>query len=146
MFWFRLANNNNKIISNLSKIIVFLKRRKFGIDIPIGTKIGYGFYIGHGGPIIISPTTKIGNNCNVSQYTSIGSNKNSAANIGNNVYIGPNVCIIENIIIEDNVTIGAGSIVTKNIPKDATVAGNYAKILNYNDPGKFIKNRWEFLL
>jgi len=145
MFWFRWSQSNIKRISSFSKIILLLKNRKFGIDIPYSTKIGYGFYIGHGGPVIISPTAIIGNNCNISQYTTIGSNKDKAAVIGDNVYLGPSVCIVENIIIEDNVTIGAGSVVTKNIPSNATVAGNYAKILNYNEPGKFIKNRWELL-
>lgn len=84
----------------------------------------------------------IGNNCNLSQFVTIGSNEGKAATIGNNVYIGPNVCIVENVKIGDNVTIGAGSIVTKDIPNNATVAGNYAKVLNYNNPGRYIKNKW----
>lgn len=84
----------------------------------------------------------IGNNCNLSQFVTIGSNEGKAAIIGNNVYIGPNVCIVENIKIGDNVTIGAGSVVTKDIPNNATVAGNYAKILNYNNSGRYIQNKW----
>lgn len=41
-----------------------------------------------------------------------------------------------------NVTIGAGSVVTKSIPDNATAVGNYARVINYNNPGIFIKNRW----
>ena len=67
-----------------------------------------------------------------------------AANIGDNVYIGPNVCIVEDVIIGNNVTIGTGSVVTKSIPDNATVAGNYAKVLNYNNPGRFIKRKYEY--
>lgn len=142
MFWFRLAQSRIFFISSISKMIVFFKRRSYQIDIPVGTKIGYGFYIGHGGPIIISPTAIFGNNCNVSQFTSIGSNNNNAAKIGNNVYIGPNVCIVENVSIGDNVTIGAGSIVTKDIPMNATAAGNYAKVFHYHNAATFIHNKW----
>lgn len=107
------------------------------------TDIGYGLYIGHNGPIVINPTTKIGNNCNLSQFTSIGSNMGKAAVIGDNVYIGPNVCVVEDVIIGDNVTIGAGSVVTKDIPSNATAVGNYAKVINYNNPGRFINNQWK---
>ncbi len=120
-----------------------LNRTKRFIQILPGTKIGYGLYIGHGGPVLVHPTAVIGNNCNLSQFTSIGSNEKHAATIGDNVYIGPNVCIVEDVKIGNNVTIGAGSVVTKDIPDNATAAGNYAKVLNYNDPGRYILNRWE---
>lgn len=112
------------------------------IKISPKTKIGYGLYIGHGGPIVVNPTAVIGNNCNLSQFTTIGSNKSKAAVIGDNVYIGPNVCVVENVKIGNNVTIGAGSVVTKDIPDNATAAGNYAKVLNYNNPGRFVNRRW----
>lgn len=91
------------------------------IQIHYKTKIGYGLYLGHPCAIVINPT----------------------AIIGDNVYIGPNLVIIEDVTIGDNATIGAGSVVTKNIPKNATACGNYAKVINYNNPGKYVKNRWK---
>lgn len=90
----------------------------------MSTKIGYGLYIAHGGPVVINENAIIGSNCNLSQFVTIGANNGKAAVIGNNV------------------TIGAGSVVTKDIPDNATVAGNYAKVLNHNNPGRYIKNRW----
>ena len=117
-------------------------RNKQVIQLPRKTKVGYGLYIGHNGPIVINPTTVIGNNVNLSQFTTIGSNKGNAAHIGDNVYIGPNVCIVEDVKIGNNVTIGAGSVVTKDIPDNATAVGNYAKVISYSNPGQFIKNKW----
>ena len=73
----------------------------------------------------------------------IGAIDGDAAEIGDNVYIGPNCCLIEHVRIGDNVTIGAGSVVTHDIPDNATAAGNYAKVLNYNRPGKYVENRWD---
>lgn len=117
-------------------------RTKQSIQIPRQTKIGYGLYIGHGGPVVVNQTAVIGNNVNLSQFTTIGSNRRHAAVIGDNVYIGPSVCIVENVTIGNNVTIGAGSVVTKSIPDNATAVGNYAKVINYNNPGRFVNKRW----
>lgn len=120
-----------------------LNRTKKQIVLPRTTKVGYGLYIGHGGPIVVNPTAIIGNNVNLSQFTTIGSNKNKAATIGDNTYIGPNVCIVEDVVIGNNVTIGAGSVVTKSIPDNATAVGNYAKVINYNNPGRYVNRRWD---
>lgn len=139
--WFRLASTNNKL-SLIARVVHRHKSIKYGIQIPRTTKIGYGLYIGHGGPLIINPTAVLGNNVNLSQYSTIGSNDGLAAIIGDNVYIGPNVCIIEHVKIGDNVIIGAGSVVTKDIPSNSTAAGNYAKVLNNNPNLKYIHNRW----
>jgi len=67
-----------------------INRTKRYIQLPRNTKIDYGLYIGHGGPIVINKTTIIGNNCNLSQFTTIGANDGKAAVIGDNTYIGPN--------------------------------------------------------
>ena len=125
------------------KILWKLNRTKHSIRIPLNTRIGYGLFISHGGPVVVNPTAVIGNNCNLSQFSTIGSNENHAAIIGDNTYIGPNVCIVEDVTIGSNVTIGAGSVVTKDIPDNATAAGNYAKVLNYNNPGRYIQNPWK---
>ena len=52
--------------------------------------------------------------------------------IGNNVKIGCNVCVIGGVHIGNNVVIGAGSVVVKDVPDNAVVAGNPAKIIKYN--------------
>ena len=46
--------------------------------------------------------------------------------IGNNVRIGSNATILP-VNIGDNVIIGAGSVVTKDVPANSTVKGNPAK-------------------
>ena len=45
-------------------------------------------------------------------------------------------------MIGNNVTIGAGSVVTKDLPDNSTCAGNYAKVLNYNNPSRYIQNKY----
>jgi galactoside O-acetyltransferase len=49
--------------------------------------------------------------------------------IGNNVWIGGGVHVMPGVIIGDNSVIGAGSIVTKDIPSDVIAVGNPCKVL-----------------
>lgn len=51
--------------------------------------------------------------------------------IGDNVSLGCNVTIIGGVHIGNNVTIGAGSVVVKDVPDNCVVAGNPAKIIRY---------------
>lgn len=138
-FWLRLASRRNPLFP----IALLMHKRmttKYGVQIPRTCQIGYGFYIGHGIGIVINPGTKIGNNVNISQFLTIGSNKGTPATIGDNVYIGPNVCIVEDVKIGNNSTIGAGSVVVKDIPEGATAAGVPAKVISYNNQAIYIKN------
>ncbi len=50
--------------------------------------------------------------------------------IGNNVFIGMRVMILPNVNIGDNCVIGAGSIITKDIPSNSVVAGIPGKVIN----------------
>lgn len=46
-----------------------------------------------------------------------------------NVWFGGNCVVLPGVTIGNNVVVGAGSVVTKDIPDDAVVAGNPARIL-----------------
>jgi acetyltransferase len=119
---------------------------KYNLLIASSTKIGYGLFIGHPSGIIVNHTAVIGNNVNLSQFTTIGSNENRAAVIGDNVYIGPSVCLIENVHIGNNATIGAGSIVTKDVLENTVVAGNPAKEITAKvNPGGYIRNKYRYI-
>jgi len=61
------------------------------------------------------------------------------ATVKRNVSIGANSTILPGIIIEENSLIGAGSVVTKDIPKNSVVTGNPAKIVKKIDDLKCIK-------
>jgi len=49
--------------------------------------------------------------------------------IGNNVFIGCNCLILKGVHIGDNSVIGAGSVVTKDVPNNCIAAGNPATIV-----------------
>jgi acetyltransferase-like isoleucine patch superfamily enzyme len=49
--------------------------------------------------------------------------------------VGSGATILCNINIGENAIVGAGSVVTKDVPPNAIVAGNPAKVLRYIDTG-----------
>lgn len=111
--------------------------------------IGSGTYIGEyqnirasGGAIVI------GRNCSISQHISmIASNhgialgqdiskqkwdtEKAGITIGDDVWIGANCVILPGVHIHNGAVIGAGSVVTKDIPANAIAVGNPAKIIKY---------------
>ncbi len=56
--------------------------------------------------------------------------------IGDRVWIGANVTILKGITIGDDAVIGAGSVVTKDIPEQAIAVGNPAKVLRIKSQEK----------
>lgn len=69
---------------------------------------------------------------------------NAPVKIGKNCWLGAGVIIIPGITIGDNTVIGAGSVVTKDIPSNVVAVGNPCKVLreiNENDRKYYFKDR-----
>lgn len=115
----------------------------FYCDYGRNIEIGENFFSNHnlilmdGGKIRIGDNVFIGPNC---CFTTAGhpidkDQRNEGLefaypiSIGNNVWIGANVTVLPNIKIGDNTVIGAGSVVTKDIPSDVIAVGNPCKVL-----------------
>lgn len=95
-----------------------------------------------GGVFCVHPSStylnahSIGRNFTCRQNTTIGNKSDDKPNerptIEDNVTLGANVVIIGNVHIGNNVIIGAGSVVVKDVPDNAVVVGNPARIIKYN--------------
>ena len=49
--------------------------------------------------------------------------------VGNNCWFGANVVVCPGVTIGDNVVIGAGSVVTRDIPANSFAAGNPCRVI-----------------
>lgn len=54
--------------------------------------------------------------------------------IGNNVWIGAQVCVLPGVTIGDNSVIGAGSVVTKDIPANSLAVDNPCRVIRKIEP------------
>lgn len=69
---------------------------------------------------------------------------NAPVRIGKNCWIGAGVIIVPGITIGDNVVVGAGSVVTKDLPDNVVAVGNPCKVLrevNERDKEYYFKDR-----
>jgi serine O-acetyltransferase len=120
---------------------------KLGISIPIETKIGSGFCIGHFGGIVVNDQSVIGKNCNISQGVTLGETNRGrykgCPTLGNSIYIGAGAKIIGSVKIGNNVAIGANCVVTKDIPDNSVVVGIPGKVIS-QDGSKGYVNRTDY--
>ncbi len=69
---------------------------------------------------------------------------NIPVTIGNNVWLGAHVVVLPGVTIGENTVIGAGSIVTKDIPANVVAVGNPCRVLRpitEHDKEYYYKNR-----
>jgi len=135
IFHYRIACRSNKYSIRwfINRLLLLHYTFKYGFQIPTEAQIGYGFYIGHFGTIIINPKAIIGNNCNITSGVTIGQTNRGLLKgvpiIGDQVWIGSNCTIVGGIIIGNNVLIAPNSYVNINVPSNSIVIGNPAQVI-----------------
>lgn len=134
---FRALNPKSKIAVKILSFTYQLLTLPFGIELPLGTKIGTGLVLNHTSGIVFHAGAIIGDDCIFHSGVVIGGKgRQDPPTIGNNVYIGANSVIAGPIQIGNNVTIGACALITESIPDDALVATKPATVIKpyYNRP------------
>ncbi len=119
----------------LPRLISQMSRFFTGIEIHPGAKIGKGFFIDHGMGVVIGETSEIGDNCTLFQGVTLGGTGKERGKrhptLRNNVVIGAGASILGDITIGDSSYIGAGSVVTKEVPPNCTMVGVPARIVRF---------------
>ena len=107
-------------------------------------RVGKRFFANFNFTVLDEAPVSIGDDCfigpNVSIYTACHSTdpveRNSRrewaepVTIGDSVWIGGSVTILPGVHIGNNVTIGAGSVVTKDIPDGSVAVGNPCRVIH----------------
>ena len=141
----------------ISSAIRALKDRRFAMNDPVGFVRSLGVRVGEGvrfyavsrGMFGSEPwMIKIGNNLHITAGCTFVTHDGGTLilrkdeptlewtapiEIGNDVYIGTQCIILPNVKIGDRCIVGAGSIVTRDIPKNSVVAGVPARMICSTD-------------
>jgi serine O-acetyltransferase len=111
----------------LSRILATGTRFWTGVEIHPGATVGRRVFIDHGMGVVIGETAIIGDDVLIYHGVTLGGRENITAKrhptIGNNVVIGAGAIVLGNITIGDGSSIGAGTIVTKDLPANSVVVG-----------------------
>ena len=121
----------------------FLIEQPFICDYGYNIKIGENFYSNHNLIILDANKVEFGDNVFIgpncwfytaghpldSERRNKGLEYAKPIKVGNNVWFGGNVVVLPGVTIGDNVVIGAGSIVTKDIPSNSVAVGNPCKVI-----------------
>ena len=78
-------------------------------------------------------------------YDRVSIGKREPITIENNVWVGDSAIVCKGVTIGENSIIGAGAVVTADVPPNAITAGNPAKIVRQLDPNEEIKTRDQWL-
>lgn len=121
----------------------FLIEQPFVCDYGYNIEIGENFYANHNLTILdaakvtFKDNVLIGPNCGF--YTAghpvdvnmrnEGLEYAKPIEVGNNVWIGGSVTVVPGVTIGDNTIIGAGSVVTKDIPANSIAVGNPCRVI-----------------
>ena len=108
-----------------------------GIEIHPGATIGDCLFIDHGMGIVFGETCEIGDNCTIYHGVTLGGTGKDTGKrhptLGNNVLIGAGTKVLGPVYIGDNVRGGAGSVVLRNLPANATAVGVPAEVVRINN-------------
>lgn len=139
------VENRTRIIKELlgSTKNNFFIEQSFWCDYGYNIEIGENFYANHNLVILDGNKVKFGDNVfigpNCGFYTAghpldvarrnRGLEYAKPIEVGNNVWFGGNVIVLPGVKVGNNCVIGAGSIVTKDIPDETLAYGNPCRIV-----------------
>lgn len=138
VIWHRPAhwmyNHNIKLLARMLSQRV---RRKTGIEIHPGAKIGRRCFIDHGMAVVIGETTEIGDDVTIYQAVTLGGTGKESGKrhptIGNNVIISSGARVLGPFTVGDNSKIGSGAVVLNEVPPNCTVVGIPGRIVKRNN-------------
>jgi len=121
----------------IARMISQRARRRTGIEIHPGAKIGRGVFIDHGTGVVIGETAEIGNNVVIYQGVTLGGTGKDKGKrhptIQDNVMLSAGAKVLGPFTVGEGSKIGAGSVVLKEVPPFSTVVGVPGRVVRqYN--------------
>ncbi len=111
----------------LARFVAHLVRLLTGVEIHPGAEIGRRVTIDHGMGVVIGETAVIGDDVHMYHGVTLGGDVNEPVKrhptIESGVRLGANATLLGDITVGEGATVGAGSVLTRDVDPETTVAG-----------------------
>ena len=137
----------SKFLEHCGKNVNIERGAQFNPELNIGDNSGVGVNCRVSGRTYIGDNVMMGPDCIMYSYSHAhdrldipmceqGFENETPIHIGNDVWIGARVIILPGVNIVNHVIIGAGAVVTKDVPDYAIVGGCPAKVIRMRNEGR----------
>ena len=123
-------------------------RPPFRCDYGYNIRLGRGVFVNFGCVFLDVATIEIGDGAQIGPHVQIlaadhprdpelrrqGWESGRPVRVGRNVWIGGGAILLPGVTVGDDAIVGAGSVVTRDVARGATVAGNPARALRAREP------------
>ncbi|HEX5141825.1 MAG TPA: serine O-acetyltransferase [Dehalococcoidia bacterium] len=133
-----MRSPRRKPLLKVAKLMRFLVRNFYGIEMYWEANIGRRFVIGHQGAMVVHQYCTIGDDCTIRQGVTIGAagefNPAEAPVLGNNVDVGAGAAILGRVRVGNNVRIGPNAVVMQDVPDNSTVFAAPSRTVSWGEP------------
>lgn len=137
----------SRFVARCGKNVNFEQYAAFNPELEIGDRSGVGQSANLSGHIVIGNDVMMGPYCTMMTYShkhdsldipmdQQGFEPERVKYIGDDVWIGRNVIVLPGANIGSHCIVGAGAVVTKDVPDYAIVGGVPAKVIRYRNEGR----------
>ena len=131
-------NRRSRLLGVLASILHQFITAATGIRIDAQAHVGPGLKIPHGGRIEIGPA-RIGRTCDIYHGVTLGGHMSTldeprsgpgAPTLGDRVWVGPGAVIAGKVTVGDDASVGANSLLVRDVPPRGVVIGVPARLVS----------------
>ncbi len=109
--------------------------RALAVDIHPAVPVGRGVFVDHGTGLVVGETATIGNDVSILQGVTLGGTGKERGDrhpkVGDGVLLGAGAKVLGRVAVGRCAKVGAGSVVLRDVPPCATVAGIPARVVGW---------------